>query len=168
MSAPAASRGALPLPPPEYSQQYQNALIRQLETIFRQITNPGPFICAPDLSSDSRANAGLRILNPPVSTTGVAPSGLISGDVWADASGSATAFVGTGSVNGGTLTITAVTSGTLAVGQGITGTGIPRSTRITALGTGTGGVGTYTLNESFTSASATVTAFTSPVLRILP
>jgi hypothetical protein len=164
----------LPLPPPEYSQQYQNGLIRQLETIFRQLSNPGPFICAPDLSSDSRANAGLRILNIPVSTTGTAPSGLISGDVWADASGSATAFVGTGSVNGGVLTITAVTSGTLAVGQGITGPNttpgaiIPRSTKIVALGTGTGGAGTYTLNEAFTSTSTTITAFTSPVLRILP
>jgi hypothetical protein len=168
MSAPAASRGALPLPPPEYSQQYQNALIRQLETIIRQITNPGPFICAPDLSSDSRANSGLRILNPPVSTTGTPPSGLTSGDVWADASGSATAFVGTGSISGGTMTITAVTSGTLAVGQGITGTNVPRSTRIKSLGTGTGGTGTYILNETFTAASTTLTAFTSPVLRIVP
>ena len=168
MSTPAASRGALPLPPPEYSQQYQNALIRQLETIFRQQANPGPFICAPDLSADSRANAGLRILNIPVSTTGTAPSGLISGDVWADASGSATAFVGTGSVTGGVLNVTAVTSGTLAVGQGLTGTNIPRSTKVIALGTGTGGTGTYTLNEAFTAASTTVTGYTSPALRILP
>jgi len=60
--------------------------------------------------------------------------------------------------SGTTLTVTAVGSGTLAVGQVVTGTGITADTRITALGTGTGGVGTYTVNISQTVGSTTVTA----------
>jgi len=43
----------------------------------------------------------------------------------------------------GVMTVTAVSSGTLAVGQAITGSGVPAGTRITSLGTGTGGAGTY-------------------------
>jgi microcystin-dependent protein len=70
----------------------------------------------------------------------------------------------TGTINNGstlagtTLTVTLVGSGTLAVGQVITGTGISANTRITALGTGTGGVGTYTVNISQLVASTTITA----------
>lgn len=52
----------------------------------------------------------------------------------------------TGSITGYTLTVTAVTSGTLSVGQIITGTGVKDLTRISAFGTGTGGTGTYTLS----------------------
>jgi microcystin-dependent protein len=59
---------------------------------------------------------------------------------------------------GTTLRVSAVSSGTLAVGQVVTGTGVTANTRITALGTGTGGVGTYTVNISQTVASTTITA----------
>jgi len=55
----------------------------------------------------------------------------------------------TGSLNNSTtLTVTAVTSGILQVGSVITGTGVATGTKITALGTGTGGIGTYTVNIS--------------------
>lgn len=64
----------------------------------------------------------------------------------------------TGSISDTTLTVTGVTSGTLAVGQLITGTGITRGTTITGLGTGTGGTGTYTVSTSQTVASTTITA----------
>jgi Flp pilus assembly protein TadG len=43
---------------------------------------------------------------------------------------------------------TTASQGTLAVGDSITGTGIPAGTTIAALGTGTGGTGTYTLSNS--------------------
>lgn len=70
----------------------------------------------------------------------------------------------TGSIAGSTLTVTAVTSGILSVGQVITGTGIKDLTRITALGTGTGGTGTYTIACPIavggqTVASTTITAY---------
>lgn len=54
----------------------------------------------------------------------------------------------TGSISGTTLTITSVSSGILQVGSVISGTGIAVGTKITALGTGIGGEGTYTVNIS--------------------
>lgn len=65
----------------------------------------------------------------------------------------------TGSISGTTLTVSAVASGTLAVGQYVSGspTAVSAGTQITALGTGTGGTGTYTINNSQTIASETMT-----------
>lgn len=63
----------------------------------------------------------------------------------------------TGYISGTTLTVTAVTSGTLANGYDLTNLGsslIVPNTKITALGTGTGGTGTYTINNSQTFASS--------------
>jgi hypothetical protein len=62
----------------------------------------------------------------------------------------------TASISTTTLTVTAVTSGTLAVGQRVFGSGVLPNTKITALGTGTGGTGTYTVNQSQTQSSATL------------
>jgi len=59
----------------------------------------------------------------------------------------------TGSISGTTLTVTAVSSGTIGINQSLSGVGVTSETIITALGTGTGGVGTYTVNLSQTLAS---------------
>jgi len=65
----------------------------------------------------------------------------------------------TGSLNNSTtLTVTAVTSGILQVGSVITGTGVATGTKITALGTGTGGIGTYTVNISQLVVQTSMTA----------
>jgi hypothetical protein len=56
----------------------------------------------------------------------------------------------TGSVSGTTLTVNTVSSGTLAVGQSLYGVGVLAETVITALGSGSGGAGTYTINRSQT------------------
>ncbi|MFM0227855.1 phage tail-collar fiber domain-containing protein [Paraburkholderia dipogonis] len=56
------------------------------------------------------------------------------------------AAVFAGSISGVTLTVSGVTSGTLAVGQYVQGAA--PGTSITALGTGTGGIGTYTVSVS--------------------
>ena len=62
----------------------------------------------------------------------------------------------TGTIAGTTLTVSAVTSGFISVGSVINGTGItPDTIYVTALGTGLGGTGTYTINASQTVASAT-------------
>jgi hypothetical protein len=71
--------------------------------------------------------------------------------------GAASSAVVTGSISGKTLDVTAVSSGTLAVNTYITGTGITAGTYITALGTGTGGTGTYNVSTSQTVDSGTVT-----------
>jgi len=70
---------------------------------------------------------------------------------WRISSPSSAVF--TGSISGTTLTVTAVTNGTIGINQALFGVGITSETVITALGTGTGGVGTYTINQSMTVGS---------------
>lgn len=67
----------------------------------------------------------------------------------------------TGSISGSTLTITAVSEGPVAVGQSIADVNgnISAGTVITALGTGTGGTGTYTVNNPQTVSSEAITGF---------
>ena len=63
----------------------------------------------------------------------------------------------TASITGTTLDVTAVTSGTLNVGDIVYSTGgVAPITKITALGTGTGGIGTYTVSVSQTVSSGTM------------
>jgi hypothetical protein len=64
----------------------------------------------------------------------------------------------TGSIAVTTMTVTAVTSGTLIIGQVLSGTGVTAGTTITAFGTGTGGTGTYTVSVSQTVASTAIVA----------
>jgi hypothetical protein len=70
-------------------------------------------------------------------------------------------FVGSGSIAGNTLTIDTVTSGAVGVGSVILGSGIAANTTITVLGDGTGGEGTYTVNNA---QSVSLTAITAPVV----
>jgi hypothetical protein len=63
----------------------------------------------------------------------------------------------TGSISGITLTVTAVSVGSLNLGDVISGAGIAPGTTITAFGTGTGGTGTYTVSVLQTVASTTIT-----------
>lgn len=90
-------------------------------------------------------------------------------DVYFDSLSNATAytatvdstFIGTASVSGSTLlTVTAVTKGTLAVGQTVyrsTGlNAVYRPFTIISLGTGTGGVGTYTVSGTLSFTSSTI------------
>jgi len=67
------------------------------------------------------------------------------------------AAVVTASIAGTVMTVTAVTSGNLAVGQTLTGSGVTAGTTIVGLGTGTGGAGTYNVSASQTVASTTIT-----------
>jgi len=69
----------------------------------------------------------------------------------------ATSAICTGSISGSTLTVTSVTVGSLAVGQILAGSGIAVGTTITALGSGSGGVGTYTVSLPQITASTTIT-----------
>jgi hypothetical protein len=61
------------------------------------------------------------------------------------------------SLTHGVLTVSAVTSGTVAVGQAITGSGVTASSRVSFLGTGTGGTGTYIVDPTQTASSTTLT-----------
>jgi hypothetical protein len=59
----------------------------------------------------------------------------------------------TASISGTTLNVTALTSGTLLIGQYVSGSGVASGTKITAYGSGSGGIGTYTVNVSQTISS---------------
>lgn len=72
----------------------------------------------------------------------------------------------TGSISSFTLTVTAVTSGNLALGQYLSGTGITAGTQIVQFVTGSGGTGTYTVNTQQTAASTTITTYYQRPLRI--
>jgi hypothetical protein len=64
-------------------------------------------------------------------------------------------FDGTGSVSGTTMTVTAITSGAVSVGQTITGTGVTAGSYVVAQLTGaTGGIGTYTLSAASAATGA--------------
>ncbi len=65
----------------------------------------------------------------------------------------------TGSISTTTLTVTSVSGLTqaLRIGSQITGAGVSANTSITAFGTGYGGTGTYTVNNSQTVGSETLT-----------
>lgn len=62
----------------------------------------------------------------------------------------------TASIATTTMTVTAVASGTISVGQVISGTGVTVGTTITAFGSGTGGTGTYTVSNSQTVSSTVI------------
>jgi hypothetical protein len=69
---------------------------------------------------------------------------------------STTAVGGTGGSSSSTLTVTAVGFGApIVVGMYVDGTSVTDGTYITAFGTGTGGVGTYTLNQAINVSSST-------------
>lgn len=64
----------------------------------------------------------------------------------------------TASISGTVMTVTAVALGTLALGQVIAGSGVTAGSVIIAFGSGNGGNGTYTLNNSQTVGSEAMTA----------
>jgi len=69
-----------------------------------------------------------------------------------------------GTITGTTLTVNTVSAGAISVGMAITGTGVTAGTYISALGTGMGGIGTYTVSASQTVATTTVMSGSSYTL----
>jgi len=100
-------------------------------------------------------NTGTYQTNLPVNAADVS-SQAMTGDQLPPSAASVTGTISTA----GLMNVTAVGSGELAVGQVITGTGVPANTVITALGTGVGNTGTYTVSPSPAIAvtSTTLTA----------
>jgi hypothetical protein len=65
----------------------------------------------------------------------------------------------TGSMSGTTLTVTVLGQGApITLGMYVDGSSVTDGTYITAFGTGTGGLGTYTINQSVTASSTAMTA----------
>ncbi|MGA1801487.1 baseplate J/gp47 family protein [Rhizobium sp. HT1-10] len=74
----------------------------------------------------------------------------------------------TASISGNTMTVTAVASGALAVGQTISDTtgNLTVGTTITALGTGSGGTGTYIVSNARTVASEAMTSVVANLFNV--
>lgn len=177
----AAWTSSTPIPPAAITQQDTNVTVADTLTSFQGSVAPsGPSGLPFFLTGSLNANT--------LTVTAVSGGTLVVGAVLSGAQlpspfatitafGTGTGGAGTYTVSGiptstsysvtlrvtySTLTVTGVTSGTLAVGQRITNTtaaglntAIPTDTYITALGTGTGGAGTYILNNNFTLVSGT-------------
>lgn len=71
----------------------------------------------------------------------------------------------TGSIAGNTLTVTEVSLGAITVGATLFGNGITAGTTITAMGTGTGGIGTYIVSQPQTVASETMACGSKSILQ---
>jgi len=105
-----------------------------------------------DTVSGTGITAGTTIVSQASGTTGGAGTYNLSAANTCSAA-TVTSF-------GNVLNVTAVSSGTLAIGDPVTGTGIPASANISGIITGTNGIGVYTLDVAATAyaASTTVTA----------
>ena len=68
----------------------------------------------------------------------------------------------TGVIAASVLTVSAVASGVLRLGQILSGTGVAAGTYISAFGTGTGGTGTYSVVGDTTASETTITAVGNP------
>jgi hypothetical protein len=68
----------------------------------------------------------------------------------------------TGTISGTTLTVSAVSNGSITVGSLITGAGVTGNSIVTTFGTGTGTTGTYTLSQSSTVGTATAMISATP------
>lgn len=153
-----------------YFAGFDNSTIKPGELLFTTYAQNGvaAFVRGGDISalaiSALQAITGtltLSINGTPL-TTGVldlssANSFSAAAALIATAIGHADAHV-TGSIAGTTLTVTAKADGNLAVGQVISGTGVTDGTKIIALGTGTGGVGTYIVDKTQTASSTAIVA----------
>jgi hypothetical protein len=71
----------------------------------------------------------------------------------------------TGSIAANILTVTEISVGAIAVGAQLLGNNIAANTVVTALGTGTGGVGTYTVTPSQSVSSQIMAAGTQMLLQ---
>jgi hypothetical protein len=79
--------------------------------------------------------------------------------------GSYTGKIDNGSGGAGTiLTLTAVAAGALNVGDVLSGAGVTGGTKVTAFGTATGGLGTYTITPSQLVAATNTLASTYPTI----
>jgi len=65
-------------------------------------------------------------------------------------------FTGTAAISGNTMTVSVATSGAIYIGMNINGAGVAGLTKVTGFLTGTGGTGTYTVNNSQTFSSGTI------------
>jgi hypothetical protein len=118
--------------------------------------------------SAQTGSAGNFTVNGNLTVTGNQTSSgnfLAAGVLGAYIAASYTGGISNGSGAAGTiLNVTAVASGTIFIGQRVTGSGVTSGTLVTGFGTGSGGAGTYTVNTSqLVGAGTTLTGAASAI-----
>jgi type IV pilus assembly protein PilY1 len=118
--------------------------------------------------SSASGDSGIYIMSINNTTTGT-PGAVTFYYLSTNPSGTASnaIFAGTGKQAAGVVTITAVTSGAILLGDVLNGAGVAPGSTVVSFGTGTGGVGTYNVSTSGTVSSGSVTvgngiAYTTP------
>jgi hypothetical protein len=76
-----SSYSAFPLPPKDYSQEYMNRLVRQLEITLRRLHSGQPIRAGSDLSGSI---AGYPVSALTLNDIPTSPTGLPIGSVWSD------------------------------------------------------------------------------------
>ncbi len=79
----------------------------------------------------------------------------------------APAFVGTATFATNVMTVATLASGEVLIGTQVFGAGVPANTTVAALGSGTGGTGTYTLNQTVGTITPAI-AVTGPANLLVP
>ncbi len=148
----------LPLGPVLYSRQYQDQLNNILRLYFNQIDSVtqtlaanvggrflgfpyGEYLDTTNQVAGSDTSAYAMRLNTSVSFSGISIGNRIASFAATITNGAASA--------GTTLTVTVIIPGdVIYLGMELTGTGIAAGTRILSFISGTGGIGTYTVNIS--------------------
>lgn len=157
---------ALPLPSNEYNVDQQNQLLRALRLYFNNLDSLTP-LQAEYFVGNYFQGRGDKLLNPygawqsNLTQTNVANTATVmifeQIDYTNNVEINQTITSATGSISGTTLTVSSAPATPIYVGMTITDTVVAPNTRITAFGTGTGGIGTYTVNNSQTVSSRTLT-----------
>jgi len=124
---------------------------------YSQIDFTHQFTLADHVASFTGSRSATTLTVSALASGYIYPSMHITGTGWESA-------VVTASITDNVMNVTAVTSGTLAIGQYLVdGTGLPTGARIAQFLTGTGGTGTYEINlpdgTLATVASTTITAY---------
>jgi hypothetical protein len=123
-----------------------------------------------DILTVTAVGSGVVVPGATISGTGIASGTKIVSQTGGAAGGIGTYAVSipeqtaastTISMTYGTMTVSAVSSGALGVGDTLSGSSVVAGTTITALGTGTGGTGTYIVDNNTVVSSTTITAGTS-------
>lgn len=119
-----------------------------------------------NLLTITAVGSGVVVIGGTLSGTGVATGTMVTEQLTGSAGVAGTYLVNipgqaatstTISETYGTMTVTAVGSGAVAVGDSFTGSSVVAGTYVSALGTGTGGTGTYIVTNNTVVSSTTLT-----------
>lgn len=120
-----------------------------------------------DVMTITAVGSGVVVVGGTLSGTDVASGTLVTGQLSGTAGGVGTYRVSIGSQAAasttisetyGTFTAASALTGAFGIGDVLSGSGVTSGTQITALGTGTGGLGTYIVNPTQTAGSTTISA----------